>query len=170
MKNYRKVPVENIKNLSDYVVRKIKEGHVIIDIEINDDKREIVEVISYANDKDCKSMVYRYLAGSDEVLQACVMVQHMEPIEDVDDGMKFIDIHRDDQDLIGYEVVKDNFKEWDKYCNRSDIYRYHRECYISIGQIEIGDFGGPLELDFLEEFSKEYGYKAPSETCPGRMN
>lgn len=72
MKNYEKIPFNKISNIESYVEEKLRDGHVIIQFLVNEDKKEIGELISYANDKDCKSY-YRSLTDSDEQLKTKVI-------------------------------------------------------------------------------------------------
>ena len=46
MKNYKQIPFSRIKNIESYVEKKLKAGHIIIQILVNEDKKEIDELIS----------------------------------------------------------------------------------------------------------------------------
>ena len=56
MKNYKKIPFNEIQDIESYVEKKLKAGNIIIQILVNEDNKEIEELISYANDKHCSSV------------------------------------------------------------------------------------------------------------------
>lgn len=148
MKNYKKVQVKRIKDMGKYVTRKIRQGYVIIDVSVNDAKNEIVEVTSYANDRNCASYYYRYLAGSDDYLRANIMIERLEPIMGLDEEEPYTDIYWDDQDFTTFEDLEFYFKDWKK---DNVSYLYSSVLYISKTPVELGDFGGPLESEFIDE-------------------
>lgn len=45
MKNYKKIPFNRIKDIESYVGKKLKAGHIIIRIAVNEDKKEISELV-----------------------------------------------------------------------------------------------------------------------------
>ena len=151
MKNYKKVQVKRIKDMGKYVTRKIRQGYVIIDVSLNDAKNEIVEVTSYANDRNCASYYYRYLAGSDDYLRANIMIERLEPILKLDEEEPYTDIYWDDQDFTTFDDLESIFKDWTKDSVGECSYHYHSDLYISKAPVELGDFGGPLELEFIDE-------------------
>lgn len=169
MENYAKIPFSRIKNIESYVERKLKAGHIIIQILVNEGNKEIDELISYANDKECESY-YRSLTDSDEQLQTCVISECMELYYAFKDekrevGTCDIDIDADLQDVIDfYEFKKDikNMKEY--YSGESfqkehyDASSYHYEFYISIGKGDVANFGGCMEVEFATEWMTEQGY------------
>lgn len=169
MKNYKKIPFSRIKNIESYVERKLKAGHIIIQILVNEDKKEIDELISYANDKKCESY-YRSLTDSDEQLQTCVISECMEPYYAFKDekrkaGTCDIDIDADLQDVIDFYEFKKDIKAMEKYYSGEsfqwkdyDDSSCHYEFYISLEKGDIANFGGCLEIDFVTEWMEEQGY------------
>lgn len=168
MKNYKKIPFNQIKDIASYVERKLKNGHVIIQILVNEDYKEIDELISYANDKECKSY-YRSLTDSDDQLRSCVITERLEPYyaykdTDESENASDIDIESDSQNVIGFSYFKNDFAKMEKYYDgRSFQYpdyegRTHYEFYISIDKGDIENFGGCMETDFVAEWMTEMGY------------
>ena len=51
MKNYRSVSLNRIKDFETYAEKKLKAGHIIIEIRLNEEKNEIRKIVSYAQDK-----------------------------------------------------------------------------------------------------------------------
>ena len=101
MKNYMKIPFNRIKDIESYVEKKLKAGHIIIRILVNEDHKEIDDLISYANDKECQSY-YRSLTDSDEQLKTCVISEYVELYyaykgKNRDSGTCDIDIQADRQ-------------------------------------------------------------------------
>lgn len=78
MKNYEKIPFTEIDNIESYVEEKLRDGHVIIQIRVNETNKEIDELISYANDKECRSY-YQSLTDSNEQLKTSVISEMLEP-------------------------------------------------------------------------------------------
>lgn len=168
MKNYEKIPFNEIDNIESYMEEKLRDGHVIIQILVNEDKKEIDELISYANDKECKSY-YRSLTDSDEQLKTSVISEMLEPYykfkdseESENEEMCDIDIETDSQNVIDFSTFKKDFRSMEEYYSekRSQIEgnNIHYEFYESIEKGNIGDFGGHLEIDFITEWMAEQGY------------
>lgn len=174
MKNYEKIPFTEIHDIESYVEEKLRGGHVIIQILVNEDKKEIDELISYANDKDGKSF-FRSLADSDEQLKTSVISEYMQPYyafkdENRDLGTYDIDIWGDRQDIIDFYTFKKDFKNMGKYYNGESFYfkgeneKSHYEFYISTGndavceECNVGNIGGYLEVEFVTEWMTEHGY------------
>lgn len=164
MKNYEKIPFNEIDNIESYVEEKLRDGHVIIQILANEDEKEIDELISYANDKECKSY-YRSLTDSDEQLKECVITEHIEPYYAFKDEMNKccddIDINEDSQNVMDFNTFKADFKDMEKYYDEEDIPYYgkaHYEFYISTGKGDIENFGGCMEVEFVAEWMSEHGY------------
>lgn len=115
MKNYKKIPFNRIKDIGAYVEKKLREEHVIIRILVNEDEKEIAELVSYANDNDCKSY-YRNIADSDEQLKTCVITESLNPYyafkdsSRSDDCYADIDIETDCQNIIDFQSVKEDFQ------------------------------------------------------------
>ena len=79
MKNYKKIPFNEIQDIESYVEKKLKAGNIIIQILVNEDNKEIEELISYANDKDCKSY-YQNITDTDEQCLCQVFVGNLPHI------------------------------------------------------------------------------------------
>lgn len=174
MKNYKKIPFNRIKDIESYVGKKLKAGHIIIQILVNEDHNEIDELISYANDKECQSY-FRSLTDSDEQLKTCVISEYMELYyafkdEDRDSGTCDIDIQDERQDVFDFYTFKKDFKDMEKYYS-GESFQYekydgktHYEFYISTGKADeceecnIGNMGGYLEVEFATEWMTEHGY------------
>lgn len=115
MKNYKKIPFNRIKDIGAYVEKKLREEHVIIRILVNEDEKEIAELVSYVNDKECKSY-YINLADSDEQLKTCVITESLNPYyafkdsSRSDDCYADIDIETDCQNIIDFQSVKEDFQ------------------------------------------------------------
>ncbi len=180
MKNYKKIPFSQITDISSYVEEKLKAGHVIIQILVNETHKEIDELISYANDKECESY-YRSLTDSDEQLKTCVISEYMEVYYAFKDKNRMynypykdktkreactcdIDIGSDRQDVIDFYTFKNDFKDMEKYFDEHSFQyedyegKTHYEFYISTGKGDIGNFGGCMEIEFATEWMTEQGY------------
>lgn len=179
MKYYEKIPFSEINNIESYVEEKLRDGHVIIQILVNEDKKEIDELISYANDKDCKSY-YRCLTDSDEQLRSSVISEYMQLYyafkdEKRDSSTCDIDIGGDRQDVIDFHTFKKDFKDMEKYYSGKSFHyenydgKTHYEFYVSTGNADvceecnIGNIGGYLEVEFATEWMAEQGYYQKSK-------
>lgn len=169
MKNYTKIPFNQIKDIESYVEEKLKAGHIIIQIRVNEDNKQIEELTSYANDKECKSF-YRNLADSDEQLKTHVIEKKIEPYYSFKDNKKSnnvhcadIDIETDCQNIVDFQCVKEDFSSREKEFYNGISFQYdgeimHYEFYISLEKGDIANFGGCLEIDFVTEWMEEQGY------------
>lgn len=169
MKNYEKIPFNQISNIESYVEEKLKAGHIIIQILVNDDSKEIFNLVSYANDKECQSS-YRNIADSEEQLKTSVIAEDLDPYYAFKDGEKEQDVHTanidietDCQYIVDFQsVIKDFVSIEKKYCNgegfQDDGVTMHYAFYISTDKGDIANFGGSMELDFIEEWMTEHGY------------
>lgn len=174
MKDYAKIPFDQFddvefNNIESYIEDKLKAGHIIIQILVDEDNQQIAELISYANDKECKSY-YRNITDSDEQLRTCVITETLEPYYAFKDKKRAervcccdIDIEIDSQDVTDFSVVINNFASMEKkyYSGESfkdDDVTMHYEFYISIEKGDIANFGGCLEIDFVTEWMEEQGY------------
>ena len=169
MKNYEKIPFDQISNIESYVEEKLKAGHIIIQILFNDDRKEIFNLVSYANDKECQSY-YWNIADSEEQLKTSVIEEDLDPYYAFKDDEKEQDVHTADIDIetdcqyiVDFQsVIKDFASMEKKYYNeerfQDDGVTMHYEFYISTGKGDIGNFGGSMELDFVEEWMTEHGY------------
>lgn len=118
---------------SYYLSEKLKAGCVVIRIEYDKDKN-IEDVTSYANDIHAKSSYCCYVENKEQ-LSSLVIVERMTPI--YEDNMW--DIDTDLQSSMSFE----EFKKEIFYCDNCSI-------YVSRENADISNFGGPLELGFLE--------------------
>lgn len=168
MKYYEKIPFSAIDNIEFYVEEKLRDGHVIIQILVNEDKKEIDELISYANDKDCKSY-FQCLADSDEQLKTSVISEMLEPYyafkdkeKSENEGICDIDIDTDNQNVIDFDTFKKDFREMREYYSGESIHidndSVHYEFFVSDEKGNMGDFGGCLEIEFVAEWMTEQGY------------
>lgn len=174
MKNYKRIPFNKIRNIESYVEKKLKEGHIIIQILVNEDKEEIDELISYGNDKECRSY-YRCLTNSDEQLRTCIIRECMQPYyafkdKNRDSGYCDIDIDDERQDVISFYTFKKDFSNMKKYykgenfCFKDGNEKMHYEFYISTGkadqcnECDVANLGGYVEVEFATEWMTERGY------------
>ena len=169
MKNYTKIPFSEIKNIESYVEKVLKAGYIIIQILVDEDNQQIAEMVSFANDKECKSY-YRNLADSDEQLRTCVITETLEPYYAFKDKKRNervcccdIDIEKDCQDITDFASVVNNFASMEKkyYSGESfkeDDLPMHYEFYISMYEGDIANFVGSMEIDFVTEWMTEQGY------------
>lgn len=168
MKNYTKIPFTRIPNIESYVEQKLKEGHCIIQIIVNENCQEIEELVSWANDSGLESF-YRGFADSDEQLMCNVIVEHLTPYyafkdKSNDGSTANIDIDNDNQDIISFDSFKSTFTTMEKEYYSGKPYggddgdTEHFEFYISNEKADIENFGGHMELEFIEEWMTEQGY------------
>lgn len=168
MKDYKKIPFDEIDNIKSYIEEKLKSGHIIFQILVNETRKEIDELISYANDKECRSY-YVSLTDSDEQLRTSVIVERLEPYYAFKDTEKSenvyccdIDIETDSQNVIDFNTFIEEFKSMEKYYDGKNTKwndgNSHYEFYISIDKADIGDFGGCLETEFITEWMSKRGY------------
>lgn len=169
MRNYKKIPFDQISNIESYVEEKLRAGHIIIQIAVNEDEKEISELVSYANDKECVSY-FRNLTGIDEEeFPKSVIKEVLEPYYAFKDDEKVQDVHTSDIDIeTDYQYItsfrrfKATIKEMEGYFNGDSFHEddemMHYEFYISTGKGDIANFGGSMELDFITEWMTEHGY------------
>lgn len=168
MKNYEKIPFTEIDNIESYVEEKLRDGHIIIQILVNEDKKEIDELISYANDNECRSY-YQSLADSNEQLRTSVISETLEPYyafknkeKSENEETDNIDIETDSQNVIDFNTFKKDFRDMEEYysggSSHIDNDSVHYEFFISDEKGNMGDFGGCLEVEFITEWMIEHGY------------
>lgn len=59
MKNYRIVSLNRIKDFETYTEKKLKAGHIIIEIRLNEERNEIRKIVSYAQDKNEQTWIWQ---------------------------------------------------------------------------------------------------------------
>ena len=59
MKNYRSVSLNRIKDFETYAEKKLKAGHIIIEIRPNGERNEIRKIVSYAQDKNGQTWIWQ---------------------------------------------------------------------------------------------------------------
>ena len=59
MKNYRSVSLNRIKDFETYAEKKLKAGHIIIEIRLNEERNEIRKIVSYAQDKNEQTWIWQ---------------------------------------------------------------------------------------------------------------
>lgn len=165
MKDYKKIPFTEIDNITSYLEEKLKDGHIIIQIRVNETNKEIDELISYANDKECQSY-FQSLADSNEELKTSVIYEMLEPYYAFKDSENVetsdIDIETDSQNIIDFSTFKKDFRAMEEYysgkssCVEGD--NIHYEFYVSTEKPDIGDFGGYIEIEFITAWMLEQGY------------
>lgn len=165
MKDYKKIPFSEIDNIASYLEEKLKDGHIIIQVRVNETNKEIDELISYANDNECKSY-YQSLSDSDEQLKTSIISEMLEPYYGFKDSENVeasdIDIETDSQNIIDFNTFNKDFKAMEEYysgkssCVEGNNIRY--EFYISIDKGDIENFGGCMEVEFITEWMIEQGY------------
>lgn len=113
---------------------------------------------------------FRNFAGiGEEELPKSVIEQVIEPYYAFKDDKKEKDVHTADIDIeadcqyiTNFHRFKATIKEMEEYFNgdsfHEDDVTMHYEFYISIDKGDIANFGGSLELDFIEEWMTEHGY------------
>ena len=169
MENYEKIPFDQISNIESYVEEKLRAGHIIIQISVNDDKKAISQLVSYANDKECMSCFRDFAGIGEEELPKSVIEEEIEPYYAFKDDEKVQDVHTADIDIetdrqyiTSFRRFKATIKEMEEYfngaCFNEDDEMMHYEFYISTGKGDIANFGGNMELDFITEWMTEHGY------------
>lgn len=178
MRDYIKIPFDtlNRSNIIDYVINKLKEGHTVIEILIDEDANKIVELISYANDKNGKSY-YNYFMSGNQAIENYVIVENLTPhyafqdndiLQNSDDSCCTVDIgiQSDSQNVISFDYFESDFRRSMRKHYNCESFKleysdcdslYHYEFYISTNECDIGNFGGPMELDFIEQWMIEKG-------------
>lgn len=172
MKDYKKIQFNSIKYIADYVTRKLKSGHSITQILINEDKNEIEELTNYANDRDRKSYYTCYM-GENQSIKDYVIEEYMIPdyaFKDPKRGINHdgsfhscdIDIYTDSQNVIGFDDFEEEIRGMNEYYNGDsfkslikDDNSYHYEFFISNSQCDIENFGGPTEVEFVTCWMQE---------------
>jgi hypothetical protein len=171
---YEKIPFEQISDIEQYVENKLREGHIIFQILVNETNCEIDELISYANDKEAKS-VYRYLADSDEQLKSSVIETTIIPYYAFKDPDRYhigkihietadIDINNCSENILSFFQFKGEFGQMEEYFSEKSFQLddcnevAHYEFYISKGIGDIENIDANLEPDFVEEWMIEKGY------------
>lgn len=59
MKNYRSVSLNRIKDFETYAEKKLKAGHIIIEIRLNEERNEIRKIVIYAQDKNGQTWIWQ---------------------------------------------------------------------------------------------------------------
>jgi len=175
MRDYQKIQFNSINNIADYVTKKLKLGHSIIQILINEEKKEIDELISYANDRERKSYYTCYMEEHQSI-RNYVIEEYMIPdyaFKDPERGINHdgsfqdcdIGIEIDSQNVIEFDDFEHEIRGMKKYYNGDsfkfsikDDNSYHCEFFISNGQCDIENFGGPTELEFVTCWMQEKEY------------
>ena len=142
MKNYEKIPFDQLSNIESYVEEKLRAGHVIIQIAVNEVKKEISELVSYANDKECVSYFRNFAGIGEEELPTRVIEEEIEPYYAFKDDEKAQDVHTADIDIetdrqyiTSFRRFKATIKEMEEYFNGDSFHEddetMHYEFYIS---------------------------------------
>lgn len=160
MKNYKRIKIEKMSDRK-YLKQLFGNQKIIIQVLVNEKKVEIDELISYGLDKKAKSY-YKYLVRNNEELSENVIIETLYPFynykqEERDFCFAPIDIDSDSQNVLNmwsviYDLSKahENFKEG-----------MHFEYYMSKGKGDFGNFGGPLELEFIREWHIANDHEIP---------
>ena len=160
---YRKIPFNKISDMEKYVTEKLKRGHAIIQILVNEDKNCIDELISYANASEEESWYRCYMSylKADQHLKDYVITQCLIPFYE-EEG--YVSIYNDCPDITTFSCAVDSITEMKKYYEgksfqwENDNTNYHYEFYISNGKCDIGNFGASMECDFADAWHEEYGW------------
>ena len=78
---YRKIPFNKIRDMEKYATNKLKKGHAIIQILVNEDENSIDELISYANASEEESWYRCYMSylKDDQHLKDYVITEYLVP-------------------------------------------------------------------------------------------
>ena len=170
MKNYRNVSFNRIKDFGIYAEQKLKSGHIIVEIWLNEEKNEIKKLISYANDKNGQAKVWRR-TDSEEMKRSSVIVEEMIPAyqfehPDTLHSRWYPEIESDRQTILDFKLLKDNFSrklnlfQDDNQClclENKDNEKMYCQYYVSAKQGDFRNWGGPLERVFIKEWMSAYG-------------
>ena len=170
MRNYRRIPFNRIKDIETYAERKLKAGHAIVQILVNETTETVDNLISYGNDVEAKSGYLAYV-GNAKQLKDMVIVEKMTPKVNIDyvEGIIEIEIDNESQGVITCPSFKTEFRNMEEhfreypFTDESNKRTYHYEFYISNEKANISNFGGDLELHFLYEWVGEYGWECGIE-------
>lgn len=160
---YRKIPFKNIRDMEKYVTKKLKKGHAIIQILVNEDRNSIDELISYANASEEESW-YRCYVEPEQHLKDYVILQYLIPDYEEESDMKYVSIYDDYQNVITFDSASNDIAEMKEYYAgttfqwESDKTNYHYEFYISNGKCDIENFGASMECHFADAWHEEYGW------------
>lgn len=160
---YRKIPFNKIGDMEKYVTQKLKKGHAIIQILVNEDKNSIDELISYANASEEESW-YRCYVKPEQRLKDYVILQYLVPYYEEEPDMKYVSIYNDYQNVITFYSASKDIAEMKKYYEgksfQDEDYKtnYHFEFYISKGKCDIENFGASMECHFADAWHEKYGW------------
>lgn len=146
--------------MEKYITEKLKKGHAIIQILVNEDKNSIDELISYANASEEESW-YRCYIKPTRNLKDYVILQYLVPFYE-EDG--HVSIYDDYQNIITFCSVTDDIADMKEYYEgksfwcENDKTNNHYEFYISKGKCDIENFGASMECYFADAWHKENGW------------
>lgn len=160
---YRKIPFNKIRDMEKYVTKKLKTGHAIIQILVNEDENSIDELISYAIASEEESWYRCYMSyvKDNQHLKDYVITEYLVPFYE-EDG--YVSINNDCPDITTFYCAIDSITEMKKYYEgksflwENDGINYHYEFYISKGKCDIENFGAGMECHFADAWHKEYGW------------
>ena len=160
---YRKIPFKKVIDIKKYIIQKLKRGHAIIQILVNEDGNSIDELISYANASEEESWYRCYMSylKADQHLKDYVITEFLVPFYE-EDG--YVSIYNDCPDITTFNCATDSITEMKEYYEGKSFQRdndktnYHYEFYISKGKCDIENFGASMECHFAEAWHEEYGW------------
>lgn len=162
MKNYKKITeklnINQVKTL-------FSEGHIFVVALVDEPNKEIRLAVSYGVDQKAKSWVGNYYANSLEHLKRSVIMEGLEPYYAYRDDAKpanvftcDIDIQHDWQDIRSLEEGISDVTEASGLRVDPHNKKLKVELYVSKGEGDFANFGGPLELEFVTELMTEKGF------------
>lgn len=160
MKAYRRISHERITDF-DYVEKLLRQKKIIVRILVDEQRGVISELTSYAYDKNAQSYYTCYVKDK-KVLKDSIIIETLYPYYNFKREVpkKFtdpIDIWNDYQNVADYYRAIGDITRTKEFLTSTT----HFEFYVSKGVGDIDGFGGPLEVEFVEEWMIENGYYIP---------
>lgn len=159
MDNYTRLTIDQIQN-TDALVNYLSEGKVIIEILVDDRRNWIMCLKSYGIDANCESKYVSLVENKEELKDETIIYNEMGPYGgfclphwlDSDYG-----IFDDCQDILAIYHIPFHFKNYKESLGK----KHHYEVFVSNKKGDFKNFGGEMELSFMEEWMIEKGVYTP---------
>lgn len=160
LKAYERISHERITD-EKFLDMIFDEQRILIQILVDEEKQQITELISYGCDMNAESY-YSCFVKDKEELEYSIILEVLYPDYEYtylkDDDYKLsVDIWNDNQNVIGFgHALHSIMRTGERFSDTK-----HFEFYTSKGKGDFGNFGGPLEVEFVEEWMLENGSYLP---------
>lgn len=170
MKGYKEYMLSEIENAKEFFTTELRKGKVIIVLRYNAIGEVIYDLKSFCCDEKREGWLAKYLNATGKEEEYVYMEDMIPMYVKSEQGYSYMGIYNDGQDVQSikeaYGDFRDYYEDFEMDTKEYGTVQIKGMIYVSENKADVGNFAGPMECLFAEEWAEENGLKAEAMERP----